>query len=131
MTRVRNPGFPLVVCPGHDHLVFFSLCHSHVSNFDLISVSTVNFADLLLIITHNGNQSKIRGWTDWHAERGSAALTHPAHGISFASGRKLTSIARFGIAAGGDDGRGVAGIVAEMDNQHISVALKVSFPSLP
>uniref|UniRef100_A0A672K462 APOBEC1 complementation factor n=1 Tax=Sinocyclocheilus grahami TaxID=75366 RepID=A0A672K462_SINGR len=25
-----------------------------------------NFADLLLIITHNGNQSKMRGWTDWH-----------------------------------------------------------------
>lgn len=50
-------------------------------NFDLISVSTPNFADLLLIITHNGNQSKMRGWTDWHAERDCAARSDPAHRI--------------------------------------------------
>lgn len=56
-------------------------------NFDLISVSTPNFADLLLIITHNGNQSKMRGWTDWHAERGCTARSHPEHRISIASGR--------------------------------------------
>lgn len=56
-------------------------------NFDLISVSTPNFADLLLIITHNGNQSKMWGWTDWHAERGGTPRSHPEHRISITPGR--------------------------------------------
>lgn len=60
-------------------------------NFDLISVSTPNFADLLLIITHNGNQSKMRGWTDGHTERACTARSDPAHRISHTPGNSYHS----------------------------------------
>lgn len=77
--------------PSRHELASLALSFTLCLNFDLISVSTPNSADLLLIITHNGNQSKMRGWTDWHAERGCAASSHPAHRISITPGRRPTT----------------------------------------